>query len=78
MFNGGDWTESEIKAAVGVSTTCYYKIKKELIHDMDSGEWRHSFEKPRIVRRTPLYDHLIQRLRREHESVSDYRMEEWV
>lgn len=73
MFEGGDWTEGEIRDAAGVQNVCYCKVKRMMKDELNSGVWNHDFPKPKRIRNVPLYDHLIRRLRLENIDVATYR-----
>jgi hypothetical protein len=72
MFEGGDWTEGEIREVAGVQNVCYCKAKRMMKEELASGQWNHDFAKPKMVRNVPLYDHLIKRLRKEGWDVATY------
>lgn len=72
MFEGGDWTEGEIREVAGVQNVCYCKVKRMLKEEVESNQWNHAFTKPKMVRKVPLYQHLIERLRREGQDVASY------
>lgn len=72
MFEGGDWTEEEVRDAAGVQNVCYCKVKRMMKEEIESGRWNHTFAEPKMVRKMPLYDHLIKRLRLEGKDVASY------
>lgn len=72
MFEGGDWTEEEVRGVAGVHNVCYCKVKRMMKEELESGQWNHTFSKPKMVRKVPLYPRLIERLRREGQDVSSY------
>ena len=72
MFANGDWTKYEIMEACRIESVTYHKCQRMLLEDLQKDEWQHKFEKPVRVREKPLYPQLIERLRKGHESVSEY------
>ena len=61
------YTEHEIMDMANVKSVCYSKCKRMLKEAMCASEWKYEWPKPTISKKTPLYDHYIQRMRRERK-----------
>jgi len=57
------YAESEIMEMAGVKSFCYYKCKRMLIDAMNSDVWPYSWQKPKLRRNHPIYEHLVYEMR---------------
>jgi hypothetical protein len=64
QFNAFSWmTENEIREMLGIGNTLYCKVKRMLIDDINAEEWKHRFDKPKILSKRPSYDRVIKKAR---------------
>ena len=57
------YTESEIMKMTGAKKTLYSKCKRMLVETMNSDVWPFEWDKPKMCRKMPLYEHVIRELR---------------
>ena len=56
-------TEHEIMEMAGIKEVCYAKCKRMLFDAMAKDEWPYEWAKPVQVRKHPMYDRMVKRLR---------------
>lgn len=58
-------TEAEIREKLGIKNVCYCKYKRKLLEAMQEEVWPYEWQKPVQVRKTPVYEYKLKKLRGE-------------